>query len=307
MIKTITKFFAFATILKNLLETKKGDISGNTQIHPSKFPGRTIFVREKEYFIRESYVDGTTPIVFLHSWGSDSLGSWFKVLPKIKNKNSFIAIDLRNHGKSDSSWKRWDVDENADLVISILEKLGIEECDIVGWSMGSAVGMSVARKKQSLIRKLVLITPFSWLGGAVYSDKIAFKVFISFVRIRERLFPNFNPQSKFSFLRKSQSIEDEYTEWAWNNLHRSKDDFIYGDGGRFVVPYDARPWIHEIHSDTLVITGGKDKLVPEETSNEVINRLNTVKSKVINDAGHSVPWTHANELLEEINSFLNNE
>ncbi len=45
----------------------------------------------------------------------------------------------------------------------------------------------------------------------------------------------------------------------------------------------------------------------EETSNEVINRLNTVKSKVINDAGHSVPWTHADELLEEINSFLNNE
>ena len=42
-----------------------------------------------------------------------------KYLPKIKNKNSFIAIDLRNHGKSDSSWKRWDVDENADLVISI--------------------------------------------------------------------------------------------------------------------------------------------------------------------------------------------
>ena len=68
MIKTITKFFAFATILKNLLETKKGDIFGNTQIHPSKFPGRTIFVREKENFIRESYVDGTTTIVFLHSF-----------------------------------------------------------------------------------------------------------------------------------------------------------------------------------------------------------------------------------------------
>ena len=64
MIKTITKFFAVATILKNLLETKKGDITGNTQIHPSKFPGRTIFVREKEYFIRESYVNHTVPIVF---------------------------------------------------------------------------------------------------------------------------------------------------------------------------------------------------------------------------------------------------
>ena len=87
MIKTITKFFAGATILKNLLETKKGDITGNTQIHPSKFPGRTIFVREKEYFIRESYVNDTVPIVFLHSWGTDSLGSWFKILPKIKHIN----------------------------------------------------------------------------------------------------------------------------------------------------------------------------------------------------------------------------
>ena len=60
MIKTITKFFAVATILKNLLETKKGDITGNTQIHPSKFPGRTIFVREKEYFIRESYTNAVS-------------------------------------------------------------------------------------------------------------------------------------------------------------------------------------------------------------------------------------------------------
>ena len=101
MIKTITKIFAFATILKNLLETKKGDITGTTQIHPSKYPGRTIFIREKEYFIRESYIEGTNPVILLHSWGSDSLGSWFKVLPQIKEKKSFIAIDLRNHGKSE--------------------------------------------------------------------------------------------------------------------------------------------------------------------------------------------------------------
>ena len=52
-----------------------------------------------------------------------------------------------------------------------------------------------------------------------------------------------NPQSKFSFLKKSNAIKDEYTDWAWNNLHKHKDDFIYEDGGRFVVPYDARPWI----------------------------------------------------------------
>jgi pimeloyl-ACP methyl ester carboxylesterase len=304
MLKNLTKFVAFTAFVKSLIETKSSKSTGVTQLHPSKIPGRTIFIREKEYFIRENYVNGTIPIVFLHSWGSDSLGSWFKVLPAIKQKYSFVAIDLRNHGKSDASWERWDVDENADVVISILQELGIEECHLVGWSMGSAVALAVSNKKQNLIKKLVLITPFSWLGGAVYKDKLAFKAFVSFVRIRERLFPNLNPQSKFSFLKKSNAIKDEYTDWAWNNLHKHKDDFIYEDGGRFVVPYDARPWLDNIKSETLVITGGKDRLVPEETSNDVIDRLENVSSIVFKDAGHSVPWTHAEELINSIEDFI---
>ena len=119
MIKKLTKLFAIATLAKNLIGTKSDETEGLTQIHPSKIPGRTIFIREKEYFIREVHIENTTPIVFLHSWGSDSLGSWFKILPFYKNKNSFITIDMKNHGKSDASWKRWDVDENADIVISI--------------------------------------------------------------------------------------------------------------------------------------------------------------------------------------------
>ena len=52
------------------------------------------------------------------------------------------------HGKS------WDVDENADIVISILKELNIEECDIVGWSMGSAVGMSDLKQKTKLDRQI---------------------------------------------------------------------------------------------------------------------------------------------------------
>ena len=98
MIKTIAKVFAFTSIFKNLVLTQKSKTEGITQLHPIKIPGRTVFVREKEYFIRENIVEGTIPIVFLHSWGTDSLGSWFNVLPKIKNVSSFITIDFKNHG-----------------------------------------------------------------------------------------------------------------------------------------------------------------------------------------------------------------
>ena len=143
MIKTIAKVFAFTSIFKNLVLTQKSKTEGVTQLHPVKIPGRTIFVREKEYFIRENLVEGTVPIIFLHSWGTDSLGSWFNVLPKIKNLSSFITIDLKNHGRSDSSWERWSVDENADIVISIIDELNIDECYLAGWSMGSAVSLTI--------------------------------------------------------------------------------------------------------------------------------------------------------------------
>ena len=69
MIKKLTKYFTIATLLKNLIGTKSAQTEGLTQIHPTKIPGRTVFIREKEYFIRESYVENTTPIIFLHSWG----------------------------------------------------------------------------------------------------------------------------------------------------------------------------------------------------------------------------------------------
>ena len=64
MIKTLTKIFAFTAVTKSLLETKKSQSAGTTQIHPSKIPGRTVFIREKEYFIRENIIGVVPSLVF---------------------------------------------------------------------------------------------------------------------------------------------------------------------------------------------------------------------------------------------------
>ena len=305
MIKTIAKVFAFTSIFKNLVLTQKSKTEGVTQLHPVKIPGRTIFVREKEYFIRENLVEGTVPIIFLHSWGTDSLGSWFNVLPKIKNLSSFITIDLKNHGRSDSSWERWSVDENADIVISIIDELNIDECYLAGWSMGSAVSLTISKKIPEKIKKMVLITPFSWIEGERFKDNYLFKLLVGGVRIRERLFPNKNPQSKFSYLKKSKALRNEFTDWAWNNLHQSKNDFIYGDGGRHVVAFDSREWLSEIETETLAIIGGRDSLVPQKASKEVTTNMMNVKSVTFKDALHGIPWTHDEELIDEFKQFLN--
>ena len=124
------------------------------------------------------------------------------------------------------------------------------------------------------------------------------------LKIKEKIKLSKEIFEKFSFLRKSKAWKDEYSDWAWNNLHKSKDNFIYADGGRFVVPFDARSWLGEIQTETLVITGGKDSLVPEDVSIEVAEGLNNVESKIFIDATHGIPWTHDQELVEELDRFL---
>ena len=304
MIKVFLKIFAVGAFLFELIGTKQGKPEGNVQLHPIKLSGKTLFIREQEVFVRESYIENKPVLVLLHSWGSDSLGSWFKVIPLLQNNYSIIAIDLKNHGRTDGSWTRWDITDNADMVATVLKDLGIKDSILVGWSIGSAVALSIAKNYPALVSKQILVTPFAWTVNSEYKEKPWFKIMIGLVRVRERLFPIYNPNSKYKFLRDSKSLNDEYSDWAWSNLNRSKDAFIYQDGSRYVVPFDARPWAHEVRIETLAVIGGSDKLVPENVARELTDLLPNVRIKKINGATHAIPWSHAEELSEEISNFL---
>ena len=68
---------------------------------------------------------------------------------------------------------------------------------------------------------------------------------------------------------------------------------------RYVASY-----VKEIKTKTLVITGGKDNLGPEETSQDVIKNLENVKELIFDNAAHSIPWTHDQELIDELEAFF---
>ena len=304
LIKLLLKVAALGAFIFELIGTKEGKPEGNVQLHPIKLSGRTLFIREQEIFIRESYLDKKPVLVLLHSWGSDSLGSWFKIIPLLQDSYSIVAIDLKNHGRTDGSWTRWDITENADMVATVLKELGIEKSVLIGWSIGSAVALAVSKNYSELVSKQVLVTPFAWTVNSEYNEKSWFSLIVGLVRIRERLLPRYNSNSKYKFLRETESLKDEHSDWAWSNLNRSKDAFIYQDGSRYVVPFDARSWAHEVKIPTLAVIGGSDKLVPENVSKELTDLLPDIKVKKISGATHAIPWSHAEELSLHIKEFL---
>lgn len=95
-------------------------------------------------------------IVLLHGFlGSSKV--WEKVLPYLSKSFKVVLIDLPGHGKSDCFGYAHSIEQMADAVHSVLKKLRIKKCVIVGHSMGGYVSLSFAQKYPEYIAGLCLL------------------------------------------------------------------------------------------------------------------------------------------------------
>ena len=93
------------------------------QEHPWRVPGRTIFVGDNEFLVREAGpVDGP-PVVLIHGLAGSSIAEWYQVGELLSSDHRVILIDNRSHGLSPQSRTRFEVEEVADEVSSILDTL----------------------------------------------------------------------------------------------------------------------------------------------------------------------------------------
>lgn len=102
-----------------------------------------------------------TPLIFIHGLGggSDRTVSTFA---KFKGRY-LIAPDMPGHGESqDYAVDQLNFNKFADLIIELMDELGIESCDIGGLSMGSGITINLALRYPERVKKIILLRP-SWL------------------------------------------------------------------------------------------------------------------------------------------------
>ncbi|MBK8661771.1 MAG: alpha/beta fold hydrolase [Ignavibacteriales bacterium] len=120
--------------------------------------------------------DGS-PVVFIHGLGS-YIPAWNKNLLPLSKHFRCIAIDLPGYGKSSKSLHPGTMDYYAEVVIKLMDKLGINKFNICGHSMGGVIAFKLAIEFPERVDKLFLSAP----GGAeTYSEdeKLLVENFIS--------------------------------------------------------------------------------------------------------------------------------
>jgi pimeloyl-ACP methyl ester carboxylesterase len=111
--------------------------------------------------IRE-YKQDSESIIFLH-FGGGNLMMWQAVVPFFQNNYHVILVDLRGHGQSDKPHKGYHIDDMAQDVIQVMQKLHLSKTHIVGSSLGAEVGLSMAANYPEIVLSLVC-------EGALYSE-----------------------------------------------------------------------------------------------------------------------------------------
>lgn len=111
----------------------------------------------------EVYGQGA-PLVLLHG-GLMTIGEMSTLLVPLAKTRKVIAVELQGHGRTADTDRPLTFETLADDIAALLDQLSIEKADIVGLSLGAAVGLRTAIQHPEKVRRLVVISSPYARGG----------------------------------------------------------------------------------------------------------------------------------------------
>jgi pimeloyl-ACP methyl ester carboxylesterase len=104
------------------------------------------------------------PLVMLHG-GFGSFEMLAALSPALAENHQVIGVDLYGHGRTALTDRPFTFEHMANDIAGLIEHLGLEKADVLGYSLGGAVALQTAFRHPKRVNKLVVVsTPFKRTG-----------------------------------------------------------------------------------------------------------------------------------------------
>lgn len=97
-----------------------------------------------------------SPIVLLHGF-LETKEIWNETIGKLKQYRQVVTIDLPGHGKSGNFNKVHTMEDMAEAVHVVLQKLSLPKIALVGHSMGGYVALAYLEKYPNAVEEIILL------------------------------------------------------------------------------------------------------------------------------------------------------
>jgi pimeloyl-ACP methyl ester carboxylesterase len=104
------------------------------------------------------------PLLLLHG-GLGSIDMFAPILPALAAERQVIAVDLHGHGRTELGDRAVRLQDMGDDMAFIVSKLGHQQVDAMGYSLGGGVAFRFAVQHPDRVRRLVLLSCGYSTGG----------------------------------------------------------------------------------------------------------------------------------------------
>ncbi len=267
-------------------------------------PGDLVEIEGQRIHVR---VSGEGPtLILLHGFMASAY-TFREIIPVLQDSFRVVSIDLNGFGYTErpKSARAYRIQDQADLIVRVMEKIGLPPGIIVGHSYGGMVASVIAVRHPDSVQKLILVSPPSgfdrlpWYLHSRIGQELLYLLCRRVVSNPKR----YKALSSRAFFREG-ILTDEVSETYRNQL------LIEGARSSFFGIMEALmagefPGIdfRDLEHPALVLAGEQDAVVRLESCRSLAAKFRRGRLEVIPDCGHSAFEERPDEVIEAIRRF----
>jgi 3-oxoadipate enol-lactonase len=236
------------------------------------------------------------PLLLIH--GLMASGEMFEpVLDRFASHHRVIVPDLRGHGRSRELPPPYTVRQLAADLSALLEGLGVESADVLGYSQGGAVAQQLALDDPGRCRRLVL--------GCTYAYNMATRREWLEGHLAPWLVAVLGPRGMTQLGMRLGAKELDPAAAAWlARVFASQDRKLMVAAWKEAMAFDSRSRLAEIACPTLIVAGSDDPAVPLHHARMLHDGIRGSQLVVIEGGRHTLIWTHDDQFVRIVEEFL---
>ena len=268
-------------------------------------PTRTVSAGGIDFAYRELGPETGVPLVLVTHLAA-VLDNWDpRVVDGIAAKHRVITFDNRGVGASTGTTPRT-IEAMAKDAVTFIRALGLNQVDLLGFSMGGMIAQVIVQDEPQLVRKLILAGTGPAGGEGItnvtkLSNLDTVRALLTLQDPKQFLFFTRTPNGRRAgkeFLARLKERTDNRDKAISLKAYRAQLTAIHRWG--LERPHD----LSVIDQPVLVANGESDRMVPTTNSVDLARRLPDSELVIYPDAGHGGIFQFHGEFVEKALEFL---
>ncbi len=246
--------------------------------------------------LRVATVGDGPPLLLLNGIGAN-IEMWQPLARELHGRR-LVMVDMPGTGESPPLPYAASMSKYALLVVRLLDRLGLEQVDVLGYSWGGALAQQIAHQAPSRVRSLVLGATVPGIGGRPPAPWVA-ALMATPARYHSRTYLRYIAPVVFGS--SPRRVADSLHGSA--RLRRPPSTRGYVQQLYAISQWSSLPFLRELPHRTLVLAGRRDPLVPHRNAQILAGTIPGARLQVVR-GGHLFMVDHPREACEAIEGFL---